>query len=86
MVRKINEKEIITRLEARKKYDKHYIGMALTEQKPRDFDNEKGYAIYITDTYEEQFEIPRKTEDGRFISTMPGHAVGGTQLGGTYFD
>jgi len=84
MVRKIDEKEILTRLAARKKYEAHYIGMVLTEQKPKDFDNEKGYVVYITDSYDEQFEIPRKTDDGHYISTMPGYAVGGTQLGGAF--
>ena len=81
MIQKIDSKELTTRLAARKKYGPHYIGMVFIEQKPTDFDNEMGYVLYVMDTEEEQFEIPRETDDGRYISTMPGHSVGGLRMG-----
>ena len=88
MVRKIDSMEITTRLAAQKKYGDKYIGMVFIERNPADFENDRGYVLYLMDAEDEQFQIPRETEDGRYISTMPGHAfndgvfrVGGGCLG-----
>ena len=86
MVRKISNKEILTCVAARKKYGQNYIGMVITEQKMTDPDNSQGYVLYVMDKYEEQFEIPRWLDDKTFVSTMPGMAVGGTEIGGVCFD
>ena len=86
MITKIDIKEITTCLNARQKYENKYIGMVVTDQKLQDPDNTKGYVIYLMDSYDETFKIPRRLEDGSFISSMPGMAVGGTEIGGVFFD
>ena len=86
MIKKLSEKEILTRIAARKKYERHYIGMVITEQKLKDPDNSLGYVLYLMDKYDEQFEIPRWLDEETFVATMPGMAVGGTEIGGVCFD
>jgi len=83
-VKKIDDQEIITTREAKEKYKQYHIGFVITEPKIEDPDNEKGYVVCILDSYNEGFTIPRKTDDGAFISIMPGYSVGGTELGGIY--
>lgn len=78
--------ETLSRGDARKKYEDKYIGMVITEQKLNDPNNSMGYVVYIMDTYEETFKIPRNLEGGLFVSTMPGMAVGGIEIGGLYFN
>ena len=64
------------------KYRKYYFGFIETEQNLSDPNSSLGYVVCIMDTRKEGFTIPRETEDGTFISTMPGYAVGGIELGG----
>ena len=85
-VKIISDKTIMTTREARKKYRTYHIGFVSTEKNLQNPDNEKGYVVCIMDTYEEGFEIERKTEDGKFISVLSGYAVGGTEIGGVYLD
>ena len=85
MIKKIEDKEIITRVEARRRYKKYYIGMIMTEEKMHDPDNALGYVVYVMDTYDEIFKIPRRFEDGTYIASMPGMAVGGTEIGSICF-
>jgi hypothetical protein len=87
MVKKIEDKIIMTSIEARRKYEKYYIGFVSIEQRMADPDNERGYVAYLADTEDEAYEaIPRFTEEGIYIGIEPGHAVGGIRLGGFYFD
>ena len=86
MIRRITDKEFLTRAEARKKYEQNYIGMVITEQKLHDPDNSQGYVLYVMDTYEEQFEIPRWLDNDTFVATMPGLDVGGAEIEGLVFD
>ena len=81
MVTILDNKEITTCREAMIRYENHYIGFVVTEQNFTDPDNEKGYVVCIMDSYEEGFSIPRRTDDGQFITVMPGYAVGGTEIG-----
>ena len=86
MITKLDTKELMTREEAFMKYAKHYFGMAVTKQDLNNPYNDLGYVIYLMDTREETFKIQRKTDEGLYISTMPGYAVGGTEIGGYSFD
>ena len=83
MIRKIDSEELTTRIAAQKKYSNNYIGMVFIEQNPADFENDRGYVLYLMETEEEQFQIPRETEDGRYISIMSGHGpfLGGLRMG-----
>jgi hypothetical protein len=86
MINKVGNKEIITDLEARKKYRDKYIGYIIVEQKVTDPENAKIIVEYIADNYDESYEMPAKTEKGQFISRMAGLGVGGTEIGGVCFD
>ena len=86
MVMKVDDHEVMTSREAMEKYEKYFIGFVTIEQNLSDPDNEIGYVIYIMDTYDEGFSIPRRTESNQFIAVMPGYAVGGTEIGGVYFN
>ena len=85
MIEKIDGKEIMTSLEARKKYKKYYIGYVSVERKMTDWDNSLVYVLY-TMTREDRYNIPKRTEDGKVISMMPGHAVGGIEIGVLYYE
>ena len=84
MVKFINSKEEITTLEARKKYRGHYIGfVGLTPPDPKEnYDKKLGKVLYIAETYNEQDEIPAKTEDGRRISVLYGWGLTDLPMGG----
>jgi hypothetical protein len=86
MVTATDSREIMTKLAARKKYERYYIGFVATEQKMNDPDNELGYVAYIADTHDEIYSLPRFAEDGGYIAKWPGYAVGGTEIGGVYID
>ena len=86
MVKMIENMEIISSREAMEKYEAYYIGFVTTNQNFSDPDNEMGYVVFIMDTYDEGFAVPRKTDNDQFIAIMPGYAVGGTEIGGVYFD
>jgi len=91
MVKKVDKKEIMTSRQAKEQYREFHIGFVTTEQNMTDPDNEKGYVVCIMDSYDEGYNIPRRTDNGDFISIMSGYAVGGTEIGallygGVYHD
>jgi hypothetical protein len=86
MICKTNNDEVITDLEARKKYRDKYIGYVTVEQKITDPENEKIIVLYTADNYEECYKIPAKTKNGVLISRTIGLGIGGTEIGGVYFD
>lgn len=86
MITKIEDKKVITCLEARKKYSRHYIGYVTTELNLVDPETTKVLVVYLADSYNEQYEIPVETVEGQHISLMRGMSVGGTEIGGVCFD
>ena len=86
MVRNIADRKIVTCREAMEKYEKYYIGFVTTEDNVTDPDNEKGYVVCIMDTYDEGYTFSRETDEGQFISIMPGYAVGGTEIGAIVYE
>jgi len=86
VIRKVDDKEILTSLEARKKYQDKFIGFVTVEQKITDPENERIRVMYTADGYDESFKMPAKTESGDFISIAIGMGVGGTMMGGICFD
>jgi hypothetical protein len=81
MITKIDEIEYMTCTEARRKYEKNYIGMVITEEKLHDPPNAVGYVLYITDTKKELNQMPYKLDDDTYIYQVPGMAVGGLEIG-----
>ena len=74
MVKFIDSKDEITELEARKLYKGLFIGFLTTKRvdDKRGTDNWLGRVLYTADTYVEKSEIPARTEDGEFITILPG--------------
>jgi hypothetical protein len=86
MIYKVDNKETVTRLDAKKKYRDKYIGYITAQQRITDPENEIIIVVYTADNYDESYEIPAKAENGQFIARMAGLGVGGTEIGGVYFD
>jgi len=74
----------MTTWEARGAYREKYIGFITIKpaEKLCDDDNHVGRVLYTADTYEEQYEIPWKAEDGRDISVLYGHGLKDLPMGG----
>jgi hypothetical protein len=53
MVQRVNAPEVMTAREAMRKYATHYIGFVVIEQNLRNPDFEKGYILFLSDTYNE---------------------------------
>jgi hypothetical protein len=86
MICKTNSSEVITDLEARKKYRDKYIGYVTVEQRITDPENERIMVLYTADNFNESYEMPSKTANGELISRTVGLGVGGTEIGGVFFD
>ena len=87
-IQKIDDIEIITSIAARKKYRSHWIGFVVTEQNLADPENELGYVVYIANSENEAYQMPRFADDGKYIAKMPGQAVGiaRIEVGGLQFE
>jgi hypothetical protein len=86
MIYKVDNKETVTRIGAKKKYRDKYIGYITVQQKMKDPENEVIIVVYTADSYDESYEMPAKDENGQFIARMRGLGVGGTEIGGVYCD
>ena len=86
MVRKIEDKEIMTTRETREKYKEYYIGFVTTERNMEDPDNTRGRVVFMAGSKNEIYEAPEFKEKRKKISVITGYAVGGTEIGGVYFD
>jgi hypothetical protein len=86
MICETNSKEVMTDLEARKKYRDKYIGYITVEQRITDPENERIMVLYTADSFNESYEMPPKTDKGEIISRTAGLGVGGTEIGGVIFD
>ena len=84
MIHYVNNELEMTTLEARKTYRGKYIGFLVTKSNPKglNHDNWTGRVLYTAETYNEQYEIPVKTEDGRRISLLYGMGVKDLPQGG----
>jgi hypothetical protein len=86
MITKISNNEVLTSLEARRKYEKNYIGFITVEQKIMDFDNEKVKVLYTADSNKESYNIPSMNESGELISLMAGMGAGETVIGNLIYE
>ena len=84
MVKFVNDEKEMTTLEAREKYKGFYIGfLGTTPPDPKDnFDKKLGKVLYTADSYNEQYKIPAKTEDGKWISVLYGFGLKDFPMGG----
>jgi len=56
MIKYLNDNTVITAREAMHNYSENYIGFVVVTQNLRSPDFEKGYVLFITDTYNEGLE------------------------------
>ena len=84
MVTFVNSTEEMTTWEAREVYKGVYIGFVITKEvhDKHGIDNWLGRVLYTADTYIERREMPAWTEDGQFITKMPGMGVKDLPMGG----
>ena len=84
MVYYVNDEREMTTWEARGEYKGFYIGFITTKpaEKLCDDDNHIGRVLYTADTYNEQYEIPARTEDGRYIRVLYGFGLKDLPMGG----
>jgi hypothetical protein len=84
VVKFVNDKREMTTWEARGEYKGLYIGFITTKRAEKlcDQDNHRGRVLYTADTYNEQYEIPAKTEDGQYISRLYGFGLKDLPMGG----
>ena len=84
MVKLINDNREMTTWEARGTYKGLYIGFVTTKyaEYRSDFDNHRGKVLYTADTYNEQDDIPAKTEDGQRITVLYGWGLKDLPMGG----
>ena len=84
MVKFVNDEVEITTLEARKKYRGYYIGFLWSKPcNPKEHpDKALGKVLYTADTYNEQDDIPAKTEDGKRIGVLYGWGLKDLPMGG----
>ena len=75
MVQRIDNNELMTCVNAKRKYSDKYIGFVTTEQNMADPDNELGYVVYLADFEDELNQIPTYTDDDEYISIMTGFSV-----------
>ena len=74
MLRKVENKEILTIREARKKYAANYFIMIITEMVDH-ADNDLGYVIYTADSDKELSKVSRDEYRGKTAAFMIGGLV-----------
>ena len=73
MVQQIDDKEIITVQEAMREYSEYFIGFVIVEQNLRNPYDEKGYVLFLADTYDEGLDESMDFELD--ISVLRGYSV-----------
>ncbi|MCL1987024.1 MAG: hypothetical protein FWG64_03510 [Firmicutes bacterium] len=86
MLKKINDDEIMTHLEARKKYAYYYYGAVTIEPNLRYPHHAKIKVVYTADEKEEWHGKGIKDDEGKFVSFSQGSEKFDNviQLGGVY--
>jgi len=72
MLTKITNRELMTTMEARKKYETKYFTMHIVEQVDMTVQHDKGYVLYTADKRGELLAVPRKEYEGKIIGHMMG--------------
>ncbi len=87
MVKKINNKEIITCAEAVRKYSESNIVFIFTENVDYCGDESRGYVVYTYDNPSELFQIPTDETEGKEYGLLHGYAADPEpQVGGVYYE
>jgi len=73
MIQHINNKEIIAVQDAMSKYAEYFIGFVIIEQNLRNPYEEKGYVLFLADTYDEGLD--ESTDSELDISVLRGYSV-----------
>ena len=85
MIRKLEDRVVMTAREAREKHEGYYIGFYVTSKNLMNPDKTTGYVVYLADSKDEIYKESDYKENRRFISILTGHAVGGIEIGGVQF-
>lgn len=75
MLRKIENQEIMTTWDARKKYSGQYILMFITETVDATMQKDLGYVMYAADKRKELNQVPRDEYKGKRVAFMEGWDV-----------
>ena len=82
MLRKIDDKVLITIADAAEKYSSYYICMVVIE-KNDGFRADKGYVLYIADNEDEFLKIPESDKQNKCFAWVTGnHADANIHVGG----
>jgi len=73
MIQQINDKEIMTVQEAMQEYSEFFIGFVIVEQNLRNPYEEKGYVLFLADTYDEGLD--ESIDMDLDISVLRGYSV-----------
>jgi len=73
MIRYLDNKEVLTAREAMHGFSENYIGFVVVEQNLRNPDFERGYVLFLADTYNEGLE--ESTDSDFNISVLRGYEV-----------
>jgi len=74
MLRKIDAPEIMSIYELGRKYPDNYIMAVITETVDTQ-SNDLGYAIYLADTYDELFDVPKADREGKQCRRFSGYSA-----------
>jgi len=72
MLTKITGRELLTTLEAQRKYSTKYFNMHITEQVDITGQRDKGYVLYTADKRGELLAVPREEYEDKMIAHMMG--------------
>ena len=73
MIQQINNEETITVQEAMRLYSEYFIGFVIVEQNLRNPYEEKGYVLFLADTYDEGLD--ESLDIDLDISVLRGYSV-----------
>jgi len=73
MIKQIDNKEIMTVQEAMREYSEYFIGFVIVEQNLKNPYEEKGYVLFLADTYDEGLD--ESMDIDLDISVLRGYSV-----------
>jgi len=75
MLQKIEQRELLTKLEAEQKYPDKYFFMLITEMVDPTGQRDKGYVLYTADKRRELHDVPREELHGKPVASWYGNYV-----------
>jgi hypothetical protein len=72
MLKKINDRQIMSMHELSLKYPEYFLMAEVTETVDTQM-NDRGYVMYIASTRDELFAVPNEEKQGRLYKKLTGH-------------